>query len=149
MGMTWLVQRTIAKQIKLCEQIGKGRYGEVRRGLYNGQSVAVKIFASREEYSWRRETELYNSVNLRHENLLRFIASDMTSRDFSYTELWMITEYHERGCLFDFLQHNVLDRRSLKSILVSAADGLLHLHTEFRVATAAGGVNQGKDSICE
>ena len=60
-GMPLLVQRTVAKQITLGECIGKGRYGEVWRGLWHGESVAVKIFFSRDEASWTRETEIYRS----------------------------------------------------------------------------------------
>ena len=49
---------------------GKGRYGEVWRGVYQSESVAVKIFPSREESAWRRETLIYNTVMLRHDNIL-------------------------------------------------------------------------------
>lgn len=35
-----------------------------------GESVAVKIFSSRDEQSWFRETEIYNTVQLRHDNIL-------------------------------------------------------------------------------
>ena len=55
---------------------GKGRYGEVWRGRWRGEDVAVKIFSSREERSWFREAELYQTVMLRHENILGFIAAD-------------------------------------------------------------------------
>lgn len=53
-----------------CFPTGKGRYGEVWRGSWQGENVAVKIFSSRDEKSWFRETELYNTVMLRHENIL-------------------------------------------------------------------------------
>ena len=56
--------------------LGKGRYGEVWRGRWRGENVAVKIFSSREERSWFREAELYQTVMLRHENILGFIAAD-------------------------------------------------------------------------
>ncbi|XP_034510483.1 activin receptor type-1 isoform X1 [Ailuropoda melanoleuca] len=69
-GLPFLVQRTVARQITLLECVGKGRYGEVWRGSWQGENVAVKIFSSRDEKSWFRETELYNTVMLRHENIL-------------------------------------------------------------------------------
>lgn len=69
-GLPLLVQRTIARQIQLMDLIGKGRYGEVYRGKWRGESVAVKIFLSRDECSWFREAEIYQTVMLRHENLL-------------------------------------------------------------------------------
>lgn len=39
-----------------------------------GESVAVKIFSSRDEQSWYRETEIYNTVQLRHDNILGKVA---------------------------------------------------------------------------
>ncbi|XP_070126344.1 activin receptor type-1-like isoform X4 [Equus asinus] len=108
---------------------GKGRYGEVWRGLWHGESVAVKIFSSRDEQSWFRETEIYNTVLLRHDNILGFIASDMTSRNSS-TQLWLITHYHEHGSLYDFLQRQTLEPQLALRLAVSAACGLAHLHVE-------------------
>uniref|UniRef100_A0A8C6JKY1 Activin receptor type-1 n=2 Tax=Melopsittacus undulatus TaxID=13146 RepID=A0A8C6JKY1_MELUD len=128
-GLPFLVQRTVARQITLVECVGKGRYGEVWRGQWQGENVAVKIFSSRDEKSWFRETELYNTVLLRHENILGFIASDMTSRNSS-TQLWLITHYHEMGSLYDYLQLTTLDTVSCLRIVLSIASGLAHLHIE-------------------
>ena len=94
-GLPLLVQRSIARQIQLIETIGKGRFGEVFifqlaentqhnmvyrfkvwRGRWRGENVAVKIFSSREERSWFREAEIYQTVMLRHDNILGFIAAD-------------------------------------------------------------------------
>lgn len=75
-GLPLLVQRTIARTIVLQETIGKGRFGEVWRGKWRGEDVAVKIFSSRDERSWFREAEIYQTVMLRHENILGFIAAD-------------------------------------------------------------------------
>ncbi|XP_005478137.1 serine/threonine-protein kinase receptor R3 isoform X2 [Oreochromis niloticus] len=128
-GLPYLVQRTMARQISLVECVGKGRYGEVWRGTWMGESVAVKIFSSRDEHSWFRETEIYNTVQLRHDNILGFIASDMTSKNSS-TQLWLITHYHELGSLYDFLQYSSLDPESCLRMCLSVACGLVHLHTE-------------------
>lgn len=64
------VQRTIAKQIQMVRQVGKGRYGEVWMGKWRGEKVAVKVFFTTEEASWFRETEIYQTVLMRHENIL-------------------------------------------------------------------------------
>ncbi|KAG1939017.1 activin receptor type-1C-like [Pimephales promelas] len=75
-GLPLLVQRTIARTIVLQESIGKGRFGEVWRGKWRGEDVAVKIFSSRDERSWFREAEIYQTIMLRHQNILGFIAAD-------------------------------------------------------------------------
>lgn len=64
------VQRTIAKQIQMVKQIGKGRYGEVWMGKWRGERVAVKVFFTTEEESWFRETEIYQTFLMRHDNIL-------------------------------------------------------------------------------
>lgn len=76
LGLPLLVQRTIARTIVLQEIVGKGRFGEVWHGRWCGEDVAVKIFSSRDERSWFREAEIYQTVMLRHENILGFIAAD-------------------------------------------------------------------------
>lgn len=58
-GLPLLIQRTISKQVTLLDCIGKGRYGEVWKAVWHGEYVAVKIFFSRDEESWKRETEIY------------------------------------------------------------------------------------------
>lgn len=52
------------------------RYGEVYRGKWRGEDVAVKKFVTRDEQSWFREAEIYQTVMLRHDNILGFIAAD-------------------------------------------------------------------------
>ncbi|ALC40816.1 sax [Drosophila busckii] len=128
-GLPLLVQRTLAKQVTLIECIGRGKYGEVWRGHWHGESIAVKIFFSRDEESWKRETEIYSTVLLRHENILGFIGSDMTSRN-SCTQLWLMTHYYPLGSLFDHLNRNALSHNDMIWICLSIANGLVHLHTE-------------------
>ncbi|KAM9354770.1 activin receptor type-1 [Pholidichthys leucotaenia] len=128
-GLPFLVQRTVARQISLVECVGKGRYGEVWRGQWQGENVAVKIFSSRDEKSWFRETEIYNTVLLRHENILGFMASDMTSRNSS-TQLWLITHYYENGSLYDYLQRVAVETSEGLAMAASIACGVVHLHIE-------------------
>ncbi|XP_041374895.1 TGF-beta receptor type-1-like [Gigantopelta aegis] len=128
-GLPILVQRTIARQIRLCEIIGKGRYGEVWRGTWRGENVAVKIFSSREERSWFREAEIYQTVMLRHENVLGFIAADNKDNG-TWTQLWLITDNHENGSLFDYLNRQPVSPSIMIRLALSAVSGLAHLHME-------------------
>lgn len=76
------VQRTIAKQIQMIKQIGKGRYGEVWMGKWRGEKVAVKVFFTTEEDSWFRETEIYQTFLMRHDNILGKTMENNRHRDF-------------------------------------------------------------------
>ncbi|ESO84588.1 hypothetical protein LOTGIDRAFT_53518, partial [Lottia gigantea] len=128
-GLPFLVQQTVARQVQLHDCIGKGRYGEVWRGSYHDEPVAVKIFSSRDEASWSRETQIYNTCLLRHENILGYYASDMTSRN-SCTQLWLITHYHHHGSLYDYLISHILSIEEMLTLCLTAAAGLVHMHTE-------------------
>ncbi|XP_050537311.1 TGF-beta receptor type-1-like isoform X1 [Daktulosphaira vitifoliae] len=138
-GLPLLVQRSIARQIQLGVPIGKGRFGEVWQGKWRGEQVAVKIFSSREERSWFREAEIYQTVMLRHDNILGFIAADNKDNG-TWTQLWLITDYHENGSLFDFLNRTTVDTNGMIRMALSIATGLAHLHMEI-VGT------QGKPAI--
>ncbi|MFH4979234.1 hypothetical protein AB6A40_005943 [Gnathostoma spinigerum] len=128
-GLPLLVQRTIARQIELRTEIGQGRFGEVWLGVWKGEPVAVKIFSSRDTSSWSREVEVYQTNMLRHPNVLRFIASDNKDTGMS-TQLWLITEYHVNGSLFDYLSDNTVSAQTMYQMIRSVANGLAFLHSE-------------------
>lgn len=128
-GLPLLVQRTVAKQIQMVESIGKGRYGEVWSARWRGEKVAVKVFFTTEEASWFRETEIYQTVLMRHENILGFIAADIKGTG-SWTQMLLITDYHENGSLHDYLQTTVLDQQSFATMAYSIVSGLAHLHMD-------------------
>ncbi|OCT76137.1 hypothetical protein XELAEV_18031325mg [Xenopus laevis] len=121
-GLPLLVQRTIARTIVLQESIGKGRFGEVWRGKWRGEEVAVKIFSSREERSWFREAEIYQTVMLRHENILGFIAADNKDNG-TWTQLWLVSDYHEHGSLFDYLNRYTVSVEGMLKLSLSTASG--------------------------
>lgn len=128
-GLPLLVQRTIAKQIQMQHSVGKGRYGEVWLARWRDEKVAVKVFNTTEEASWFRETEIYQTVLMRHDNILGFIAADIRGNG-SWTQMLLITDYHEFGSLHDFLQHSVLTPDMLRTMSLSLTAGVAHLHTE-------------------
>ena len=107
-GLPLLVQRTLAKQISLVECLNNGMIGgsfgrEKWRGIWHGENVAIKIYFSRDEATWASETEVYSQLlPSRHDNILGYIGSDMTSRN-SCTQLWVVTHYHPLGSLKNHL----------------------------------------------
>lgn len=128
-GLPLLLQRTIARQIHLKECVGKGRFGEVWRGEWRGENVAVKIFSSIDERSWVREVEIYQTSMLRHDNILGFIAAD-NKDDGTWTQLWLVTQYMELGSLFDFLTLRLVTELQALDMCLQIATGLAHLHLE-------------------
>eukprot|EP00117_Sycon_ciliatum_P019845 scpid78160/ scgid1515/ TGF-beta receptor type-1; ESK2; Transforming growth factor-beta receptor type I len=136
-GILQLEERTISREIDLLDQIGTGRFGEVYRGRWREDQVAVKIFKTIEEASFFREVELFNTCMLRHENILGFRAAD--NRDFNMeTQLWMVLDYHCNGSLYDYLRRHSTQNPSpnrkclglddLHKMALSIAAGVMHLH---------------------
>eukprot|EP00095_Tigriopus_kingsejongensis_P003156 maker-scaffold791_size96783-snap-gene-0.30 protein:Tk03156 transcript:maker-scaffold791_size96783-snap-gene-0.30-mRNA-1 annotation:"activin receptor type-1" len=139
-GLPFLVQRTLAKEITLGGCIGKGRYGEVWHGTWNGDSVAVKIFFSRHESSWKRETDIYSMILLRHENILGYIGSDFTSHN-SCTQIWLVTHFHPHGALYDYLNRPiVIGPRDAHRMILTSLSGMVHLHTEIHGTQGKPGI---------
>ena len=69
-----------------------GSFGrEIWQGIWHGENVAIKIYYSRDENVWARETEVYSQLlPSRHENILGYVGSDITSRA-NCTQLWLVT----------------------------------------------------------
>ena len=42
----------------------------------------------------------------------------------------LITDYHERGSLHDYLTNNILDHEASLRVALTSAQGVSHLHTE-------------------
>lgn len=128
-GMPILAQRSIAQEITLKQLIGRGRYGEVWRGAYHGEDVAVKIFEAHEETSWTKEAAIYETCLLQHRNILRFIGAD--NRDMHFcTQRWLVFELCEIGNLFDFLQSQTLSENVFCMMALGVVSGVAHLHEE-------------------
>uniref|UniRef100_UPI00358E5346 bone morphogenetic protein receptor type-1B-like n=1 Tax=Myxine glutinosa TaxID=7769 RepID=UPI00358E5346 len=138
-GLPLLVPRTIGKQVSLVRELGRGRFGEVWLGKWRDEAVAVKVYFSLEEATWLRETEIYQSVLMRHENVLGFIAADIKAAR-SGTQRLLITDYLEGGALQDYLRAAAIDGRGVLRLAYSAASGLCYLHTEIHGTRGKPGV---------
>ena len=59
----------------------------------------MKIFPIQDRQSWLAELEVYALPQMKHDNILKFIASEERD-DGDSIKLWLVTEYHDRGMLF-------------------------------------------------
>lgn len=48
----------------------------------------------------------------------------------TWTQLWLVTDYHENGSLFDYLIRTTVDTPTMCKMALSIATGLAHLHME-------------------
>ncbi|XP_057184409.1 TGF-beta receptor type-2 isoform X2 [Triplophysa rosa] len=120
--------------IQLVVTVGKGRFSEVYRAKLKQnisgepfQTVAVKIFPCEEYASWKTEREIFSDTDLRHENILHFLTAEERKAERQY---WLITAYHERGNLQDFLSRHVVSWEELCRLGASLARGVAHLHSD-------------------
>ena len=57
------------------------------------------------------------------------MGSDVVSRG-SCTQLWLLTQYHPDGSLYDYLNIRTVTHAGMFKIILSILSGLLHLHYE-------------------
>lgn len=136
----YLSPRSIAHDIELVNQVGKGRFGTVWQGIHKGRPVAVKIFCSDGESLWEREKDIYITTLLRHRNILGFIAADARFEKHICSGYWLVTDYYPLGSIRDFLRQTTIETLVTLRMAHSIANGLDHLHTEILGA-------QGKPAI--
>ncbi|XP_019123596.1 activin receptor type-2A isoform X3 [Larimichthys crocea] len=117
------------KPLQLLEIKARGRFGCVWKAQLLGEYVAVKIFPVQDKQSWQNEYEIFNLNGMKHENLLQFLGAERRGSNVEM-ELWLITAYHEKGSLTDYLKANVLSWSELCLIAQSMSRGLAYLHED-------------------
>ncbi|KAM3967000.1 LOW QUALITY PROTEIN: activin receptor type-2A [Aphomia sociella] len=119
----------IVGQITLCEVRARGRFGAVWRAKHGQTDVAVKVFPLQDKQSWVAEQEIYRLPRMDHPDILHFIGVDKKG-DNLQAEYRLITAYHEKGSLCDYLKANTLTWAEAWRVSVCVARGLAHMHEE-------------------
>ncbi|KAJ8255459.1 hypothetical protein COCON_G00193230 [Conger conger] len=117
------------KPLQLLEVKARGRFGCVWKAQLLNEYVAVKIFPIQDKQSWQNEYEVYSLSGMKHENLLHFLCAEKRGTNMD-VELWLITAYHEKGSLTDYLKANVVSWNELCHISQTMARGLAYLHED-------------------
>lgn len=113
--------------LQLIEIKARGRFGAVWKAQWRNQCVACKVFPLQDRQSWISEHEIYNLPNMQHENVLQFLGTEKRGEGLD-TTFWLITEFHQRGSLYDYLKANLVSWNSLCLIAESMVRGLAFLH---------------------
>lgn len=72
----------------------------------------------------------------------------------TWTQLWLVSDYHEHGSLFDYLNRYTVTIEGMIKLALSAASGLAHLHMEIVGTQGKSKVKKGVldqqwiDSFC-
>ena len=116
--------------VELVKQVGRGRFATVWKASVNNATVAVKSFSVFSIESWNHERDIYTTPFFQHDCLLQFLGADQKIVSCE-TEYWLVTAYHEYGCLLDFLRVRTINLENLCMMAESIAMGLAHLHSSF------------------
>ncbi|XP_019089454.1 PREDICTED: serine/threonine-protein kinase STY17-like [Camelina sativa] len=116
------------KQLSIEKKVACGSYGELFRGTYCSQEVAIKILKpERVNAEMLREfsQEVYIMRKVRHKNVVQFIGACTRSPN-----LCIVTEFMTRGSLYDFLHKHkgVFKIQSLLKVALDVAKGMNYLH---------------------
>uniref|UniRef100_A0A8B9JBB3 Serine/threonine-protein kinase receptor n=1 Tax=Astyanax mexicanus TaxID=7994 RepID=A0A8B9JBB3_ASTMX len=117
------------KPLQLLEIKARGRFGCVWKAQMMNEYVAVKIFPIQDKQSWQNERDIFSTPGMKHDNLLRYIAAEKRGASLEM-ELWLITEFHERGSLTDYLKGSVVSWNDLCHTAETMACGLAYLHED-------------------
>ncbi|KAM3615180.1 uncharacterized protein V6R79_024540 [Siganus canaliculatus] len=119
--------------IELDLLVGKGRFAQVFKAKLKHstsdqfETVAVKIFPHEEYASWKNEKDIFSNTDLRHENILHFLTAEERKVEKQY---WLITAFHPRGNLQEYLMHHVISWAELQTLASSLARAVAHLHSD-------------------
>ena len=131
----WLIDKD---EVEIKEEIGRGRYGVVYKGVYKRKVVAVKVSnkISPEEYSSREEgiiKEVGSFCRCKHPSLVRYYGLVTNKPDLNF---WLVTEFvtgHSLATLIHYPEVKSLyqirrkERLQMSACLASAIDYMHNL----------------------
>lgn len=76
---------------------------------------------------------LFVMENMNHSHFKRIVSVSIPASfpdNGTWTQLWLVSDYHEHGSLFDYLNRYSVNIEGMIKLALSAASGLAHLHME-------------------
>ncbi|CAN0918944.1 Serine/threonine-protein kinase STY17 [Linum grandiflorum] len=115
-------------QLRIENKVASGAYGDLYKGTYCSQEVAVKVLKpERVSAEMLREfsQEVYIMRKVRHKNVVQFIGACTQPPN-----LCIVTEFMARGSIYDFLHKHdgVFKLPSLIRVAIDVSKGMNYLH---------------------
>ncbi|KAK3224421.1 hypothetical protein Dsin_011446 [Dipteronia sinensis] len=116
------------RQLKIENKVASGSYGDLFKGTYCSQEVAIKMLKpERVNTDMLKEfsQEVYIMRKIRHKNVVQFIGACTKPPN-----LCIVTEFMARGSLYDFLhkEKGVFKLPSLLKVAIDVSKGMNYLH---------------------
>ncbi|XWS45615.1 hypothetical protein CRYUN_Cryun15aG0151700 [Craigia yunnanensis] len=117
-----------ARQLKIENKIASGSFGDLYRGTYCSQEVAIKVLKPEQvtdEMLREFSQEVYIMRKIRHKNVVQFIGACTRAPN-----LCIVTEFMARGSIYDYLhkQRGVFKLPSLLKVAIDVSKGMNYLH---------------------
>ncbi|KAK9270984.1 hypothetical protein L1049_026572 [Liquidambar formosana] len=117
-----------ARLLNFENKIASGTYGDLYKGTFCSQDVAIKIIkAENLNEDMRKEfaQEVYIMRKVRHKNVVQFIGACTTP-----PSLCIVTEFMSGGSVYDFLhkQKGIFKLPSLLKVAIDVSKGMDYLH---------------------
>ncbi|KAJ1693038.1 hypothetical protein LUZ63_009736 [Rhynchospora breviuscula] len=114
--------------LKIGNKVASGSYGDLYRGTYCSQDVAIKILKpERINLDMQREfaQEVYIMRKVRHKNVVQFIGACTKP-----PSLCIVTEFMAGGSVYDYLhkQKGVFKPPALLRVAIDVSKGMNYLH---------------------
>jgi len=122
------------EDIQLLGLLGRGSFGEVWRGLYKEEVVAVKVFLS-EESDVSSEIKMMAKVS-GQKNIIKLVGVVIQDDPFNDPQVAIVTQYMSNGSMYDMLVKQdsgnfrgfSLELLELVNMATMAAHGVMNLH---------------------
>ncbi|KAL3689066.1 hypothetical protein R1sor_015375 [Riccia sorocarpa] len=115
-------------QLKLIQKVASGAFGDLWRGTYCGQDVAIKILKPErlnDNLQREFEQEIFIMRKIRHKNVVQFIGACTKPPNLS-----IVTEYMSGGSVYDYLHKHkaILKIPMLLRVALDISKGMDYLH---------------------
>lgn len=114
--------------LKFEKKVASGSYGDLYKGMYCSQEVAIKILKTERlnsELQKEFAQEVYIMRKVRHKNVVQFIGACTRPPN-----LCIVTEYMSGGSVYDYLhkQKGTFKFPSLLKVAIDVSKGMNYLH---------------------